>query len=131
MVRVLSGQLALREELRDAFEKMTSNGRSSRELLKRFEADGEFYVDRGGPWLRLPLVEGEWGATGVSRSQILIGDPRVAVLVLAAVIDDNLNRSEAHREDIEYVDELMTLLRQAGDTIGRDAREAGHRTARR
>ena len=119
-VRGLSGRLALREELRKPFEKTASNRSSSRELLRLFEADGEFYVDRGGPWLRLPLVEGEWGATGVSRSQILAGDPRVAVLVLAAVIDHNLNQSEARREDIEYVDGLITLFRQASVTIGRE-----------
>jgi hypothetical protein len=125
MVQGLSGRLALREELQQPLERMAARGRSSRELLRLFEADGEFYVDRRGPWLRLPLVEGEWGATGVSRSQILAGDPRVAVLVLAAVIDHDLHQSDARREDIEYVDGLMTLFRQASDTIGREARRAG------
>jgi len=119
MVRRLSGRLALREELQQPLEKMASSKRSSRELLRLFEADGEFYVDRRGPWLRLPLVEGEWGATGVSRSQILAGDPRVAVLVLAAVIDHNLHQSDARREDIAYVDGLMTLFRQASGAVGR------------
>jgi hypothetical protein len=47
------------------------------------------------------------------------------VLVLAAVIDHNLHQSDARREDIEYVDGLMTLFRQASDTIGREARGAG------
>jgi hypothetical protein len=121
MVRELSGRLALRQELQQPFETIASSKRSSRALLRLFEADGEFYVDRRGPWLRLPLGEGEWGATGVSRSQILAGDPRVAVLVLAAVIDHNLHQSGARREDIEYVDGLMTLFRQASDTIGREA----------
>jgi len=65
-------------------------------------ADGEFYVERGGPWIRLPLGEGEWRVTGLSRSQILDGDPRVATLVLAAVIDYHLHESESRREDIEY-----------------------------
>ena len=125
MVRGLSGRLALPDELKKPLEKIASNGRSSRELLRLFEAHGEFYVDRRGPWLRLPLIEGEWGATGVSRSQILAGDPRVAVLVLAAVIDHNLHQSDARREDIEYVDGLMTLFRQASHTIGRQARGAG------
>ena len=120
-VRGLRGRLALREELQHPFERMASNGDTSRELLRLFETDGEFYVDRSGPWLRLPLIEGEWGATGVSRSQILAGDPRVAVLVLAAVIDHNLHQSDARREDIEYVDGLMTLFREASDTIGREA----------
>jgi hypothetical protein len=127
IVRGLSGRLALREELREPFEKTASNGSSSRELLRLFEADGEFYVDRGGPWLRLPLVEGEWGTTGVSRSQILAGDPRVAVLVLAAVIDHNLLQSDARREDIEYVGGLISLFRQASDTIVRERVERGYR----
>jgi hypothetical protein len=113
MIRGLSGRLALRDELQQPFERIASNGRSSRELLQLFETDGEFYVDQRGPWLRLPLVDGEWGATGVSRSQILAGDPRVAVLVLAAVIDHNLHQPDARREDIEYVDGLMTLFKQA------------------
>jgi hypothetical protein len=118
MVRGLSERLALRGKLQRALEKIASNGRSSRELLRLFEAEGEFYVDRGGPWLRLPLAEGVWGASGVSRSQILAGDPRVAILVLAAVIDHNLSQPGARREDIEYVDGLITLFRQASDTIG-------------
>ena len=42
------------------------------------------------------------------------------MLVLAAVIDHNLNQSEARREDIEYVDGLITLFRQASVTIGRE-----------
>ena len=121
MVRGLSGRLALREELQQPLEEIASNKRSSRELLRRFAADGEFYVDRGGPWLRLPLIKGEWGATGVSSSQILAGDPRVAVLVLAAVIDHNLHQSDARRQDIEYVHGLMTLFGEAS-TIGREAR---------
>ena len=124
MLRGLSKPLALREELREPLAKMASSGGASRELLRRFEADGEFYVDHGGPWLRLPLIEGEWGATGVSSSQILAGDARVAVLVLAAVIDHHLHQSDARREDLEYVDGLLTSFRQASDTVIRDARGA-------
>jgi hypothetical protein len=45
----------------------------------------------------------------------------VAVLVLAAVIDYNLYQSEARREDIEYVDDMFILFRQASDTLGRQA----------
>ena len=44
--------------------------------------------------MTLPLVEGETQSTGLSRSQILAGDPRVALLVLAAIIDYNLHESE-------------------------------------
>ena len=55
----------------------------------------------------------------------------VAVLVLAAVIDHNLHQSDARREDIEYVHGLMTLFRQASDTIASGAKrvERGHRGA--
>ena len=78
----------------------------------------------------MPLVEGEWGATGVSKSQILAGDPRVAVLVLAAVIDYNLRQSPPRREEFEYVDRLITLFRQASTTIGRQAHVAGMQRGR-
>ena len=71
--------------------------------------------------MTLPLVEGETQATGLSRSQILAGDPRVALLVLAAIIDYNLYESAGHREDIEYVHGMFALFRQASDTISRQA----------
>jgi hypothetical protein len=45
----------------------------------------------------------------------------VALLVLAAVIDDNLYQSEARREDIEYINAMFTLFKQASDTSGRQA----------
>jgi hypothetical protein len=95
----------------------------SEPLLRYFEASGEFYVDgaRRGPLINLPLGDGKTRSTGLSRSQILAGDPRVAALILAAVIDYNLYQSEARREDIEYVDEMFTLFRQATGTIGRQA----------
>jgi hypothetical protein len=122
MIPGLSARLAVRRELQRPFEEFASDGTLSRQLLRSFEADGEFYVERGGPWIRLPLGEGEWRATGLSRSQILDGDPRVATLVLAAVIDYHLHQSESRREDIEYVDGLFTLLRQASGAIGRGTR---------
>ena len=71
--------------------------------------------------MTLPLVEGEKQSTGLSRSQILAGDPRVAVLVLAAVIDYNLYQSEARREDIEYMHGMFILFRQATEDIRRQA----------
>jgi hypothetical protein len=70
----------------------------------------------------LPLGEGEWRATGLSRSQILAGDQRLAALILASVIDYQLHQPEARREGIQYVDGLFTLFRQASGAIGRDAR---------
>ena len=119
----LSARLAVRRELQRPFEEFASDGTLSRQLLRSFEADGEFYVEPGGPWIRLPLGEGDWRATGLSRSQILDGDPRVATLVLAAVIDYHLHQSESRREDIACVDGLFTLLRLASGAIGRGTRD--------
>ena len=125
MVRALSERRFIPEALREPFAQFEPNGTLSDPLLQYFEARGAFYVDAArGPWMTLPLVEGETQSTGLSRSQILAGDPRVALLVLAAIIDYNLYESEGHREDIEYVDKVFTLFRQATDTIElRPARE--------
>ena len=71
--------------------------------------------------MTLPLVEGDMQSTGLSKSQILVGDPRVALLVLAAIIDYNLYESEGHREDIEYVQGMFALFREASDTMSRQA----------
>jgi hypothetical protein len=121
-IRGLSAQLAVRPELQRPFEEFASDGKLSRQLLQSFEADGEFYVDRAGPWMRLQVGEGEWRSTGLSKSHILAGDPRLAALILAAVIDYHLHQPEAHRENIEYVGGLFTLLRQASIAIERAAR---------
>lgn len=40
----------------------------------------------------------------------------------AAVIDYHLHQPERRQEDVEYVDGLFTLLRQASGAIERDAR---------
>lgn len=91
-------------------------------LLQYFEVNGDFSVDAArGPWLTLRLGEGETPSTGLSRSQILAGDPLVALLVLAAIIDYNLYESAGHREDIEYVQGMFALFRQASGTISRQA----------
>jgi hypothetical protein len=123
MVRALHRQLFVPEELKQHLAQFVPNGSLSEQLLRYFEARGDFYVDGAGPgpWISLPLVDGETHSTGLSRSQILAGDPRVAVLVLATVIDYNLYQSEARREDIEYLDGMFTLFRQASVTIGRQA----------
>lgn len=73
--------------------------------------------------MTLPLIEGDMQSTGLSASKVLEGDPRVALLVLAAVIDYNLYQSDARREDIAYVDELFTLFRRA--SAGIDHQVAG------
>jgi hypothetical protein len=122
MVRALSERRFIPEALRAPFAQFEPNGRLSEPLLDYFETSGDFYVDaERGPWITLPLVEGEKHSTGLSRSQILAGDPRVALLVLAAIIDYNLYESEGHREDIEYVHGMFALFRQASDTISRQA----------
>jgi hypothetical protein len=122
MVRALSDRRFIPEVLKEPLAHFEPNGSLSKPLLRYFEASGDFYVDAGrGPWMTLPLVEGQKHSTGLSRSQILAGDPRVALLVLAAVIDYNLYQSEARREDIEYVDGMFVLFRQASDKIGRPA----------
>jgi hypothetical protein len=122
MVRALSERRFIPEVLREPFAQFEPNGSLSDPLLHYFEASGDFYVDAArGPWMTLPLVEGETQSTGLSRSQILAGDPRVALLVLAAIIDYNLYESAGHREDIAYVDGMFALFRQASDTISRQA----------
>ena len=47
---------------------------------------------------------------------------RVAARVRAAVIDSHLHQPETRHERLQYVDGLLTLLRQASDGIERNAR---------
>ena len=122
MVRALSERRFIPKVLRQPLAQFEPNGSLSDRLLQYFEATGDFHVDVArGPWMTLPLVEGETQSTGLSRSQILAGDPRVALLVLAAIIDYNLYESPGHREGIEYMHGVFTLFRQASDTISRQA----------
>jgi hypothetical protein len=122
MVRALGERRFIPEVLRQPFAQFEPNGSLSDPLLQYFEASGDFYVDgERGPWMTLPLVEGQKHSTGLSRSQILAGDPRVAALVLAAVIDYNLYQSEGRREDIDSMHGIFTLFRQASDSIRRQA----------
>lgn len=95
MIRTLNGRRFIPEKLKLALAEFEPNGSLSEPLLQYFEASGDFYVNAGrGPWITLPLVEGQKYSTGLSPSQILAGDPRVAVLILAAVIDYNLYQLE-------------------------------------
>jgi len=91
------------------------SGNLSETLLHYVDAKGEFYIDGTGrgPWIRLPLGGGEMDSTGLSASHVLTGNPRLAVLVLAAVLDYNLHESDARREGRERLDDLFTLFRQA------------------
>jgi hypothetical protein len=100
-------------------------------LLDGFDTSGEFYVDeaRGGPWLRLPLSNGETVSTGLSRAHVLAGDPRLAALVLAVFIDYNTRQSEARRENIDRVEWAMAQLRRVHETAWRRAPGSGLPTA--
>jgi len=119
MIRSLPQRLVIPEELKRDLARFEPNGSLSRGLLEYFDANGEFFVDDAGPWISLRLGEADAPSTGLSTSQVLAGDPRLAVLVLAAVIDYNLYQPEARREDMDYVDSVFTLFRQASDAIGR------------
>ncbi|HTI44183.1 MAG TPA: hypothetical protein VL693_20290 [Vicinamibacterales bacterium] len=95
------------------------DGTLAKQLVEYFDANGQFFVaiDGRGPWISLPLADGELASTGLSMSHILSGDPRLAALVLAAVIDYNLAQSPARREDIESVERIFTLFRQVIDRL--------------
>ena len=62
--------------------------------------------------MRLRLSNSDWHSTGLSESQLLTGSPRLAFLVLAAVIDYNLSQSEERREHVDYMERMFRLLRQ-------------------
>ena len=79
--------------------------------------------------MRLALVDGEMASTGLSTSQILAGDPRLAVMVLAASIDYNLHQTQARRENIEYVEGLFRLFTQATEAASDDGRTTARRWA--
>ena len=84
MVRALGRRGAIPVDLRRQCAECPPKGPLFEELLRYFEARGTFSIgDEGrGAWLSLPFVDGRRYATGVSRAEILSGDPRVAVLVL-------------------------------------------------
>ena len=92
----------------------------SDQLLRYFEAAGDFYVDSAGrgPWMRLHWRTGRRPRPGCPGPRSWPGIPRVAQMVLAAVIDYNLRQSEARRERVDYVDGLLTMFRQATMTPG-------------
>jgi hypothetical protein len=95
------------------------DGTLSKQRVEYFDAEGSFFVADRGPWITLPLAGGVLASTGLSTTHVLSGDPRVAALVLAAVIDYNLFQSQSGREDIEYVERIFALFRKATDAIGR------------
>jgi len=103
-------------ELHEYFADFAPTGRLSEQLLAYFAVQGSFYIDEDGrgPWIRLPVPGVQAAeATGLSESQILTGSPRLAFLVLAAVIDHNLYETGDRREDLEHMERLFALFRQA------------------
>lgn len=102
-----------------AFERYQGDGRLSRHLLETFEHEGEPFVnaESGGPWIRLATGDGAFMETGLSRAEVESGDPRAAVLVLAAAVDASLNGSPSRREDLPLVDDLLLRLHHAVDTL--------------
>lgn len=121
IVRGLGPRLSVPAELERRLVQAGTAGVLSEHLVRYFERHGEFFMDGSGrgPWMRLPLADGTTGATGVSASQVLAGDPRVAALVLIAAIDHNLHAVESHREGIERIDALSELLHQAALRLAR------------
>ena len=90
----------------------TPSGRLSRPLFEKFEAGGRFSIDDGhGAWMTLRLGDVE-ETTGVSEAEVTAGDPRLAYLVLASVIDYNLAAPDEHRTTRAAMDRLIALLRE-------------------
>ena len=112
----------LSAELRAYFAGFAPTGRLSAQLLAYFAAHGQFYVDedRRGPWMRLPLPDVR-GATGLSEAHMLTGSHRLAFLVLAAVIDYNLYETGDRRQDLDYMERIFALFRQAQRSLAAPA----------
>jgi hypothetical protein len=109
-------------DVRPLFARAGFDGQLARTLIQYFEAAGEFSIGElghggRGPWLTLRSGDGQPYGTGLSRAEVLSGDPRAAVLVLASVLDSNLNGASSRREDIAQVDDLLALLRTASQAL--------------
>jgi hypothetical protein len=98
-------------------------------LFAYFEDRGVITIKPGaGAWMELPIAGSETAATGLSASQVLKGDGRLAVLILAAALDDNLDASPGRRETFARVSLMMRLLREAAwglQTPHQERRDAG------
>lgn len=115
----IGAHLPIPDALQRYFSQAGPGGRLSARVLDYLEANGTFYVDKGGrgPWLRLRLEDGEPHLTGLSSAHVLSGDARVAVLVLATVLDHNLSQPESSREDFAYMSRLLALFRHASASL--------------
>jgi hypothetical protein len=98
-------------------------------LFAYFEDRGVIAIKPGaGAWMELPIAGSETAATGLSASQVLKGDGRLAVLILAAAVDDNLEASPGRRDTFARVSLMMRLLREAASglqTPHQERRDAG------
>jgi hypothetical protein len=89
------------------------------DLLALFECQGSMSIGpRRGPWIVLTLADGKPAGTGLSESQILAGDPRVAALILVAVVDSNLHQRGGRRDSWPRVSVMMRLLHQTVAALG-------------
>lgn len=114
VVRDVAQHVVWPGELRTYLAEFEPNGKLSQKLLQDFEANGQFFVDDGGrgPWMTLRLSGSREASTGLSEAEIGAGDPQLALLVLASVIDYNLYAPEERRASIEYMDRIFRLFRQ-------------------
>jgi hypothetical protein len=83
------------EALKQRLALYEPDGTLSKQLVEYFDAEGRFFVAGRAPGITLPLAGGELASTGLSTSHILSGDPRLAALVLAAVVHYNLSQPGA------------------------------------
>jgi hypothetical protein len=105
---------------RDIADGLTRNdsGSLADRLLAYFDSRGSVEIrPQRGAWMSLPLADGQTGRTGLSQSEILAGDPRVAALILAAVVDYNLHQRDGARDTWAHVSGAMRLLHQAAEAI--------------
>ena len=119
IARRLGRQPWLTGAMKQRFASYEPDGRLSKELLRYFDADGDFRIVEGDAWITLAMPDGTRASTGLSAAHVLAGDPRVAALVLATVIDYNLSRGGTHRQDITHVDRIFSLFTQAVRAIER------------
>jgi hypothetical protein len=132
MVRALARTGILPVELEETFSQFEPGETLSARVLQHMDVHGAFSVGElgPGPWLSLTGRDGQRGATGLSRAEVLSGDPEVAVLVLAAAIDYQLYQPSMRRIDIAEVNELFRLFSEAAASTG-ERRPSGVMRAKR
>lgn len=117
LARSLGERPEMPEPWRRRFARYEPGGTLSKQVLDYVEAEGRFFVAGGGPWVSVRLGDAEV-STGLSTSQILSGDTRLSVLILAAVLDYDLSQSPGRRDDIDDVERLAGVFRRAVGATG-------------